>query len=249
MTEKPQTSLAKALRLLRLLGAHGGWLGVRELARQAGFTPSSTHGLLQVLLADGFVEFDDERRQYRLGLAILALADGMDASETLASFARPWVARLSEELGETVLTLGWRSGLARVVAAVEARHDLRVSSNRRVVDLPHHWATGQVLVAWLGDEERQAYAERVCPDDAARAGLLASLGVVRAQGWAAAIDVDASGLAAVAAPVLDPNGRCLLALGASAPLSRATPERQRVLRERIIATAGEMSASLGKAIL
>ena len=242
MQNKPTTSLAKALRLLRLLGAHGSWLGVRELARQAGYTPSSAHGLLKVQLADGFVEFDTERRQYRLGLAILALADGLDAADALGSFARPWMSRLVADLGETVFALSWRGGRALVVACAEAQHDLRVSTADRVLERPHAWASGQVLVAWLPEDERRAYAQRMCPD---AAGLLAALDVVRSQGWASAINVDGSGVAAYGAPVLDAGGRCVLAIGTSAPQSRATPERQRHMRERLLATAGEMAAALG----
>jgi IclR family acetate operon transcriptional repressor len=245
MTNKPTTSLAKALRLLRLLGAHGGWLGVRELARQAGYTPSSAHGLLKVLLADGFVEFDTERRQYRLGLAILALADGIDAADALGSFARPWMSRLVADLGETVFALSWRGGRALVVACAEAQHDLRVSTSDRVLERPHHWASGQVLVAWLPEDERRAYAQRMYPDAAGAAGLLAALDVVRSQGWASAIDDEGSGVAAYGAPVLDAGGRCVLAIGSSAPLSRASSERQRHMRERLLATAGEMAAALG----
>lgn len=245
MKNRPITSLDKALHLLQLLGGRGGWTGVRDLAREAGYTPSSTHGLLGVMRDHGFVEFDEERRQYRLGLAVLALADTMDAGDTLSSFARPWVQRLADELNETVMALAWRGGRAQVVAAVEARHDLRVNPGRRVPDRPHMWASGQVLLAWLPEGERLSYAARACGDAAAAAGLIASLAVIRTQGWAQALDVDASGVGAVGAPVVEAGGRCVLALGCSAPLSRCSPERLTVLRERVVATAAAMGAALG----
>ena len=127
MKNRPRTSLDKALHLLQILGARGGWTGVRDLAREARYTPSSTHGLLQVLRDHGYVEFEEERRQYRLGLSVLALADTMDAGDTLGSFARPWVQRLADEVEETVMALAWRGGRARVVAAVRFR--MSVSSS------------------------------------------------------------------------------------------------------------------------
>lgn len=245
MKNRPRTSLDKALHLLQILGARGGWTGVRDLAREARYTPSSTHGLLQVLRDHGYVEFEEERRQYRLGLSVLALADTMDAGDTLGSFARPWVQRLADEVEETVMALAWRGGRALVVAAVEARHDLRVDPGRRVPDRPHAWASGQVLLSWLPPGERTTYAKRACPDAAAE--LLASLATVRAQGWAQAVDVDGSGVGAVGAPVIEPGGRCVLALGCSAPLSRCSPKRLATLRERTIAMATAMSAALGTA--
>lgn len=239
-TKKPTTSLGKALRLLRLLGASGGWSGVRELARQAGFTPSSTHGLLQVMRADGFVDFDANRRQYRLGLAILALADGIDAVDSLGTFARPWVTQLAGSLGETVFALSWRGGQAVVVACAEARHELHISVAHRVIDRPHTWASGQMLLAWQSETERDAYLRRF-PDAGAQ---LADALALRQRGWTEVVNVDDSGVAAFGAPVLDPAGHCVLAIGASVALARATPARQDAIRSRLIATASAMGAAL-----
>lgn len=239
-TKTPTTSLGKALRLLRLLGARGDWTGVRDLARQAGFTPSSTHSLLQILRADGFVEFDANRRQYRLGLAILALADGIDAVDALGSFARPWVTQLAGSLGETVFALSWRGGQAVVVACAEARHELHISVAHRVIDRPHTWASGQMLLAWQSETERDAYLRHHV--DAGPQLVLAA--EQRQRGWAEAINVDDSGVAAFGAPVVDPSGHCVLAIGASVALARATPARQDNIRSRLVATAASMSAAL-----
>lgn len=241
-TSRPVSSLGKALRLLRLLGAQGGWTGVRELARLAGFTPSSTHGLLQILRADGFVEFEPQRRQYRLGLAILALADGIDAADALGSFARPWVAQLAGSLGETVFAIAWRGGQAVVVACAEPRRELHISVAHRIIDGPHAWASGRVLLAWLPEAERAAYLRQ--HPVAATAAAEAEAAAIRAQGWAEAIDVEDSGVAAFGAPVLDGGGRCILALGASVPLARAQPARQHELRARLCVAARAMSDSL-----
>lgn len=244
MKPTPRTSLDKALHLLQLLGRRSEWTGVRELARQAEYTPSSVHGLLQVLRNHGFVEFDESRRHYRLGVAVLTLADTMDAADALGAFARPVVKQLAEELGETVMALAWRGGQAVVVATIEARHDLRVDPGRRVPDRPHVWASGQVLLAQLPEVDCAAYLARACPDAATAAGVRATLAMVRSQGWASAHDVDGSGVCAVGAPVTDAGGRCILALGCSAPLARSTPERQQHMRERVIAAAAALSATL-----
>ena len=246
MASTPTTSLDKALLLLQFLGARGDWTGVRDLARQAGYTPTSVHGLLKVLVAHGFVEFDSERRQYRLGLAVLSLADTMDANDALSSFARPWVQRLADELDETVMALAWRGGRALVVASVEGQHDLRVDPGRRIPDRPHVWASGQVLLAYLPEADREGYIARFCPDQAAAAGLRATLTMIGAQGWAVAHDVDGSGVTAIGAPVLDPSGRCLLSIGCSAPLSRSSAERRQRMRERLCAVAIDMGAALGR---
>lgn len=245
MKNKPPTSLDKALRLLRLLSVRNAWTGVRELARLAEYTPSSVHGLLQVMVHHGFVEFDGERRQYRLGVSLLTLADGMDATDAFGSFARPWAQRLAEELDETVMVLAWRGGRAVIVAAVEANHDLRVDPGRRIPDRAHVWASGQVLLAHRTDDELATYIARAGLDAAAAAGLHATLAIVREQGWAAAHDIDGSGVNAVGAPVCDVAGRCVLAVGCSAPLARSAPEQRVHMLTRATAIARDMSTALG----
>ncbi len=239
MSNKRQTSLGKALHLLRLLGARNGWTGVRDLARQAGYTPTSTHGLLQVLLGNGFVAYDAERRQYALGIAVLALADRIDAGDTLAAFAQPHVAALAAELAETVYAISWRGGAALVIAGIEPERELRVGLGGRVIERPDVWASGRVLLAWLSAPEREAYLKRI-----GKPGLAAELDTIHAAGWAETSDVDGSGVVAYGAPVLDAGGRCLLALGTSAPLSRASAAVRKRLRQRLLATATAMSTTL-----
>ncbi len=238
MTNKP-SSLSKALNLLRLLGAHGGWIGVRELARQAGYTPTSTHGLLQVLLQDGFVAYDAERRQYALGVAVLGLADRVDAGGALAAFARPHVDALAEELQETVYAITWRGGAALIVAGNEPERSERVALGGRVIAQPDVWASGRVLLAFLPASEREAWLART-----GRQKLADELAAVREAGWATTRDVDGSGVIAFGAPVLDATGRCVLALGASTPLVRASERHLARLRSRLLATAATMSKTL-----
>lgn len=238
MTNKP-TSLSKALNLLRLLGAHGGWIGVRELARQAGYTPTSTHGLLQVLLNDGFVAYDAERRQYALGVAVLGLADRVDAGGALAAFARPHVDALASELAETVFAITWRGGAALIVAGNEPERSERVALGGRVIAQLDVWASGRVLLAFLPAAEREAWLART-----GRQKLAGELAAIREAGWATTRDVDGSGVIAFGAPVLDATGRCVLALGTSTPLARASERHLARLRSRLLATAAAMSKTL-----
>ena len=64
--KEPAPAVGRAFAILRLLSQTKKPQGVSALARTLGIGKSSTHGLLQALLATGAIE-DTGKRQFRLG--------------------------------------------------------------------------------------------------------------------------------------------------------------------------------------
>lgn len=243
-------SVGKALRLLQTLDRHGGWLGVRDLARQLGMSAPAAHSLLKTLLAAGFVETDPDTRQYRLGLAALRLGSGRDPLPEMRRFVRPYCETLAAKSDETVVVLAWQHDHAVVVDWIQADHALAVTHRHGVIAHPVGYASGRVLLAHLEPGLRERYARG---EDYARLGrnaprnpaeLLALLSRVAADGCAVTENVGDSGVTAVGAPVFDASGRILFAIGCSAPLSRLPPARLRHLRQRVLEVAADMTRRL-----
>src|SRR4029079_17257953 len=74
---RPVASVARALALLDELGRAPEGLGVNELARRIGVNASTASRLLATLEAGGMVERAPAGGPYRLGLGLVALADGV----------------------------------------------------------------------------------------------------------------------------------------------------------------------------
>src|SRR6476469_5527907 len=95
-------SLLRALDLLEALGRRGdSRLG--ELEDEVGLHPSTAHRLLGTLGERGFVTQDCLTARYRLGYAVLALAqDAGKLTGELRAVARPHLNAIRDACGETV---------------------------------------------------------------------------------------------------------------------------------------------------
>ncbi|TPJ71268.1 IclR family transcriptional regulator [Mesorhizobium sp. B2-7-1] len=96
-------SAARILDVLELLGRAKGPLFLKEIARNLGYPPSSTHGLLATLVAKGYARRDDAGR-YMLHATFRngpGWASGPDAE--LISFSEPYMRDLRDRCGETVM--------------------------------------------------------------------------------------------------------------------------------------------------
>src|SRR4051794_41124461 len=96
---RPVASVARALALLDELGAAPDGLGVNELARRIGVNASTASRLLATLEAGRLVE-RAPGGPYRLGLRLVALADGVLSRLDVRELARPRLRALVAATGE-----------------------------------------------------------------------------------------------------------------------------------------------------
>jgi len=97
----PLGSVDKALRALQRLGDAGAsGLALTRLAGDLGLNKASLHRTLAALRHRGFVE-QDQNGNYRLGPAILAIADSHLRDESLRSLMHEGLADLCNRIGET----------------------------------------------------------------------------------------------------------------------------------------------------
>lgn len=243
-------SVEKALRVLQALDRRGDWIGVRELARQLGFSPPVTHNLLRTLQAVNYVEANPVSRQYRLGLAAIRLGAALDPLGQMRSFARPFIESLAEKYDETIVVLAWLHEQAVVVDWIQAGHSLAVTHSHGVIEHPLGFASGQVLLAYQDQNVRERYVRNEdytklganSPRDAEEA--LAILAKVATDGYALTRNIGNSGVVAVGAPVFDATGRLLLTIGCSAPISRITAAQLTHVRKQLIELTAEMTQQL-----
>ena len=91
-------SLERAFDLLERMADAGGEVGLSELSASSGLPLPTIHRLMRTLVACGYVRQQPNRR-YALGPRLIRL--GESSSRLLGTWARPFLARLVEETGET----------------------------------------------------------------------------------------------------------------------------------------------------
>jgi IclR family acetate operon transcriptional repressor len=243
---RPVASVARALALLDALAEHPTGLGVNELARRIGVNASTASRLLATLQRGRLVE-RDPGGPYRLGLRLVALAEGVLARLDVRELARPRLRRLVAETGETA-TLS-------VPGATEAVTVDFVASEASVVSIAHigrpsvahATAVGKVMLAFGGEAEPPtgdlpAFTELTITDPAR---LEREVAAVREHGWAIAVREREPDLNAMAVPVFDHRGALMAILGLQGPAARLTDERRRAVLPALREVAAELSRAVG----
>jgi IclR family acetate operon transcriptional repressor len=254
-TPRPVGSVARAAALLDALASTDAGLGVNELARRIGVNASTASRLLATLQEAGLVTRDGTG-PYRLGLKLVALSDRVLAQLDVRQLARPLLARLVKQTGETA-TLSLPGELEAITVDF-VPSPASVISMARIgrPSVPHATATGKVMLAFSpaparapnpsgpGGSGLRAYTERTIVDPSA---LAAELDAVRERGWAEAVGEREPDLAALAAPVPGRRGELAAIIGIQGPTSRLPSAARRALRDPLLAAAAELSRALGSA--
>ncbi len=201
-------------------------LGVGELSETSGLPKSTTSRLVGALERRGLVQRAGDRR-ISPGPVLLRFAH-RDSGESLVAFATPALRALAELSGETI-NLGVPTPLGvEHLAQEDTRHYVGGTNwvGRRV---PYEQtANGKALRAFAS-----------APPDGEETRL------IRARGYAIAVDELERGLAALAAPVFDRDGIAVAALSISGPTIRLTPRRIAELAPALLEQARQLSARLG----
>ncbi|MFH5822847.1 IclR family transcriptional regulator [Georgenia sp. AZ-5] len=245
----PIGSVDNALRLLEMFQKQR-YVRVAEASRHLGVARSTAHRLLQVLQSHGFVEQEPDSRAYTAGPALIRMAVSVVRGLDLRTVARPVMADLVEQLGETVHLSVLRGTEIFFVESIETSKALRVGARTGITRPAHATAAGRVLLAELDHDE----LHRLLPASGltrltsrtltSRAELEALLATVRQQGFATSFGESEEEVASVAVPVRDSHGRVAAALAVAAPPSRLLEDEAATVAVTLTGGAERISSSL-----
>jgi IclR family acetate operon transcriptional repressor len=218
-------SLERAFELLEHLADAGGEMTLSELTEVSGLPMPTIYRLMRTLVNRGYVRQEPSKR-YALGPRLIRLGDG--ASRLLGTWARPVLAGLVDEVGETANMAVLEGDEVVYVAQVPSRHSMRMFTEvgRRVQ--PHCTGVGKALLAQLpGETVRSIVARTGMPAHTPRTftdpeALMAELVKIREQGYALDDEEQELGVRCVAVPLTGSPTRA--AFSVSGPSGRMTPE-------------------------
>jgi DNA-binding IclR family transcriptional regulator len=244
----PIDSVTNAARLLALFKDRSE-LRLTDVASELGVSPSTAHRLLTTLEAADMMWQNSTTRCYEPGPALLSVAAALLPAQSRWDFARPYMAELSERVGETVNLHILRAADVVFVESVESTTSLRVGSRLGAVMPAHCTSGGKTLLARLSEGELQA----VLPENqlpvltdksiATRDALEAELARVRRRGYGTNFGESEPGISGVAVLVPTVDGGEPYALAVSAPGSRLGRDRIHELVEQLTATASALGAT------
>jgi IclR family acetate operon transcriptional repressor len=244
---RPVASVARAIALLDELGAAPDGLGVNELARRIGVNASTASRLLATLEAGRLVE-RAPGGPYRLGLRLVALADGVLSRLDVRELARPRLRALVAATGETATLSVPGAGEAVTFDFVAAESSVVSVARLGRPSVGHATAAGKVVLAFgpvvAAESPLVRFTDRTIVDPDA---LAAEIEAIRSRGWAEAEGEREPDLNALAVPVLGRAGELAAVLGLQGPAARLTAERRAEVLPALLDAARELSVALGGA--
>jgi DNA-binding IclR family transcriptional regulator len=223
--------VGKALGLLLLIGeAPLEGVVLSDLAKRTGFPLSTAHRLVGTLVRDGFVEFDEPTRRYRLGLASFRLAHRVASQRGFEGMALPILRQLTELTQETAV-MAVRDGIHQLyIHHLQGPLQLNVIGEPGTLGPLHCTSTGKVLIAFAAPDVRRDLVEnlelvRFGPNTITdRDAFAEEIENVRARGYALADQEHEDGIRAAACPVMSGSGVAKAAVSVAAPAFRRSRE-------------------------
>ena len=235
------TAVERALDVLEAFRGHGGELSLVEVTRATGLHKPTAFRVLATLRRRGMVIKNEQTGVYRLGYAILALAESAKSVGGLLIEARPAMRELRARLRHTVY-LSVRDGDQRIdVEQMEGLGEVRRVITPGTGRPLHTGAPSKVLVAGMPDDQIKLMLDRTAPAGFDRDDFRREIAAVRRNGHARSRNVQNA--TAISAPIRGAGGEVLASLTVSVPITLFAAIRQDVIAG-VTTSAAAISESL-----
>ena len=237
----------RAVRLLKLFDSQKPEWTLAELAARARLNKTTAHRLLQALHSEELLARSTVTGAYRLGPATMALGIQALSNSDLRRRARPLLARLSAETGETATLEVPIDDTMLILDEISGSHFVAAAGHVGTRWPMHATSTGKVLIAFepdgicrLANELSPMTAKTITRRDA----LEEQLADIRRRGFAETVDELEDGFSGVGTIVRGAMGDVLGALSICGPSQRLTQSRRASLGASLRTAADELQPGL-----
>lgn len=225
MAESSGGTITKGLEALRVLGEFPHGATAAEVVACLEYPFSTTYRLLNTLVDNGFAEFNESDKRYRLGFSVFALAARASHARGFDGLALPVLQSLSRETGESVLMFA-RDGDETITVHKADGPEFRTTTDPGDRGPLHSSAAGKALLAALPEADRRETVSRLGLSARTPAtitdpsALLSQLERFSMQGWAGQSEEHDAGMSAIAVALDRGEGATPLAVAIAAPSFR-----------------------------
>jgi DNA-binding IclR family transcriptional regulator len=246
-------SVDHAIDVLETLAAGGRPMGVTDIARRTELSKASVHHMLATLESRRFVMREPESNLYRLGWALYELGAGVVRNLDISRVARPFLDRLAEQTGESVLLGILDEDAVLYLDRGEAPNGLRMTANAGRRGPLHATASGKVLLAFAQDHDLfnrvvgsplRPLTRTTVTDPST---LRQQIAEVRHTGYATCWQETENGLSSLAVGIRDYTGAVAGSIAVAGPATRLTARTLQAHLVPLQATAHQIEVQLGGA--
>lgn len=243
--------LEKAMSVLNIVSAAPLPLTFTELLRAGNLPKATLHRILSTLMREGLLRYVASNKTYQLGFRLLELAHEVWSDFDLRLAAQDELQRLRASLGLAVhLSVLDRDSMV-VIGSQDGAGDARPGSLVGARWPVHATAVGKIVLAYLEPRQQadilasldlRALTPRTCTT---LADLRSELDLSHARGYAIDNGEFDSASRAVAAPILNIEGRPIGAVAVSVAAERADVDQLHVWSATVMAAARAIAHNAG----
>ncbi|CAG7659083.1 IclR family transcriptional regulator [Paenibacillus allorhizosphaerae] len=225
-------------------------LNLSKISRQLDLPASSTHKLLQNLLARGYLETDKQGKTFRLGYKLFEIGSKYAGRTDLAEEFQYVAQKMVDDLNESVFLTIRNGEMALYVAEKQSTHPVRFVSHLGMQLPLHATAMGKVLLSGMTDGEIQTlYPDkqlgRLTETTVTDFGeLMEQLERIRVEGVEYSRGESVHGVRCAAAPIYGAPHKITASLGVSTPEARWDPKLWERIVQAVKTGAKEISMKL-----
>jgi DNA-binding IclR family transcriptional regulator len=246
------SSTAKTLELLAYFSTTRPEIGLSQLCKLAKRDKATTHRHLQALEKKGFVEKSPITKQYRLGPAVLQLAQTREATVPRKAGVQAPLFDLADATGETShVTVLSGTTVYELMSCDSPKHGTRAIIDIQTFPL-HATASGLCALAFGPEALIDVALNELQPFTRTTAttseDLHAMVEAIRNTGFGRAdrsFEDDVQGLSA---PIFDQTGHFAGAVSVASVAARFTPDMERIIKTQLVITARQISNNWGGTI-
>lgn len=244
------SSVTTAIHLMKTFSEEERELGISELAKRLQIAKSTVHRLATALLDEGLLEQNPDTGRYRLGIGLFSLGSQVRTRLDVAAEAKPFLHDLRNLSGENArLAILDRRNVV-FIHDFESNEPVRLRSITGQFRPAHATAEGLVLLSGMRSPALAEFLETPLssvtpltvtdPDE-----MLERIKRIKRVGYATEDEECELGTRCIAAPVYQPDGRIIAAIGTAGPRLRLKKRDFPAYAEKVIATAQALSARMG----
>jgi sugar lactone lactonase YvrE/DNA-binding IclR family transcriptional regulator len=236
-------TLVKGVQIIEELAQAARPMSYTELMKATGLSKATLYRLLGALVEFRYLQQDN--KAYRLGPRCIELGQLALSAFDARSAAAHEVARLAEELEETVSLVALDGANVMYIDSRRGAHPLSVGIGiGRTVPLAGS-ASGKAILSSLPPHRVNGLLAGL--PEADLSGLLASLAISRSRGYVIDRSQSLPGVTVISAPIPRRDGETESALVVSVLTDRAPVERQHTIGRDLMEAARRVTGSIGAA--
>lgn len=244
-------SVARALSILDLLEREGEGLGVREIARRLGVSPTIAQRLLTTLAGSGYVERATNGQSYRVGFRLFQVGRSYLAHNSLHSVCLPELRQLAEAHHVNAYLGVLRGNSVIYLEALQSKGPIAIVSTPGSAASLHSTAFGKALLAEREDAEvaqllgPEPFKQMTRKTKTRLRPLLKELAEVRRHGFAVSDEENLDNVYAAGAVIRDASGAPIAAVSGAVPRSQLSTAAAKDLCNLVLEAARRISHKLG----